>query len=76
MTCDPATLIQEAKCYKCIPPRIQAAVQTYQFASLAGGTMDPNQLVQEAKDFIGKIPPGLQMAVQIKLLCDILDDLD
>lgn len=76
MDCTPQALMQEARCYKCIPPRILDAVLTYELATIAGGTMDPRELVREAAQFINCIPPGMQQAVQVKLLCDILDDLD
>lgn len=76
MNCDSKALLEAAKCFNCVPPNLLDAAQTYEFARVAGLTTDPKQLLLDAKQFIFKVPPGIQLAVQDKLLCDILDSLD
>lgn len=72
-SCDPAVLAAEAKCFvDCIPGGMQAAVQTYLLAKIAGGSMDPKVLANEARCFLDCIPPGMQKAVQVYLLCKIV----
>lgn len=74
VSCATNDLIAGAKCFdQCIPPGMQAAVQTYLLAVIAGGTMDPRELAHAARCFESCIPRGEQLAVQNFLLCQIVN---
>jgi hypothetical protein len=75
MNCDASSLIQEAKCYRCIPTGMQAATQTYTLAEIAGESSEAASLIESAQNFL-KVPAGEQMRLQIYLLCQILDSMD
>lgn len=70
MNCDPDSLVQAAKCWNCIPPGQQLAVQTYLLAVIAGGSLDPDTLLEEAKCF-SCLPPSLLSNIIALLLCNI-----
>jgi hypothetical protein len=73
VSCDPNDLMRAAACFdKCIPPGMQSAVQTYLLAVIAGGSLDPQVLMDAAKCF-KCIPPGELAGVQAMLLCNILN---
>jgi hypothetical protein len=76
MICTPENLVQQASCYRYIPASLQEVSKTYQLAVKAGVTLDPNQLIKDASEFITRLSPSVQSSVQIKLLCDILDAAD
>lgn len=72
VNCDPSTLANEARCFdRCIPPGMQDAVKTYLLAVWAGGSLDPNTLMQQAACF--RCLDGIQMGVQTYLLCKLLN---
>lgn len=54
----------------CIPKSQRAAVELYLLASIAGGSLDPATLVQQAK-CMTCIPREMQVAVKNMLLCAI-----
>lgn len=70
--CDPNSLMEQAKCFKCIPNGIQMEIQTYLLAVIAGGSTDPAVLMEQAKCF-RCIPQGMQAEVQTMLLCNIVN---
>lgn len=71
VSCDPKDLMQAAACFdSCIPPGEQAAVQTYLLAVIAGGSLDPKELMAQAKCF-KCIPQGMLAEIQAYLLCQI-----
>lgn len=72
----PQEITTEAVCFDtCVPPEMQAALQTYllnQLRELAGGdVLTVEELVEESKCF-ACIPAGQQSAVQTYLLDQIL----
>lgn len=69
---DPNAIIEAAKCFKCIPPGMHLAVQTYMLAVALGITTDPNELLRLAAVF-KTIPPGMQLPVQNWLLCNLIN---
>lgn len=72
--CSTDAVIDAAKCYEqCIPPGMQAAVQTMLLAKIAGDTRSPSDLANAATCFLQCIPPGEQLAVQNYLLCQLLN---
>lgn len=73
ISCDTNDLMANAACFdKCIPPGNQAAVQTYLLAVIAGGSLDPNVLMQQAACF-KCIPSGMLKEIQVMLLCNIVN---
>lgn len=70
VNCDPNALMAQAKCLECIPPGLQAEVQTFLLAVIAGGSLDPNVLMAQAKCF--RCIDGMHPEVQTYLLCQIL----
>ena len=65
-------MIDDAGCMaQCIPPGKHDSIQTYLLALINDGSMDPSTLMQEAVQF-NKVPPGMQTALQVYLLCQIL----
>lgn len=75
MSCDATTLMREAKCFRCIPAGMQAAVQSYLLASIAGGSMDVDELLNGARCLTSCLPPGLLFEVKTHLLCQIVENL-
>lgn len=71
-TCDPATLVESAKCFVCLEPPQREAIKTYLLAVLAGGSLDPETLMEDAKCFMC-IQPNQHKAMQNYLLCQILN---
>lgn len=72
--CSTDAVMDAAKCFdKCIPPGMQAAVQTYLLAVIAGGSTDPAVLMDQAKCFDKCIPKGMHLAIQDMLLCNIVN---
>jgi hypothetical protein len=73
ISCDPGDLIKAAACFdKCIPEGMKPAVITYLLALMAGGSTDPNVLMQQAKT-MKTIPAGMQAEVQTYLLCQLVN---
>jgi hypothetical protein len=68
MICTPNSLLEAAKCFKCIPAGAQDALTTYLMALKAGGSTDPKVLMAQAKCF-RCIPPGQMGALLTYLLC-------
>lgn len=66
MTCDAQTLSTNARCFDCIPPGRQLAVQTLLLARIAGVSTDPNTLSALATCM--RCLDGMAAAVQIYLL--------
>lgn len=76
VNCDPAALVAAAKCFECIPHKMQKAVELYLLAIAAnittGGitSTDPATLVKAAKCF-ACIPKSMEEPVQLYLECQI-----
>jgi hypothetical protein len=51
---------------------MQSEVQTYLLAVIAGGSLDPNTLMQQAACF-RCIPKGMLAEIQVMLLCNIVN---
>lgn len=74
IACDAQSLSTAASCYECqIPDGMREAISTYLLATisntLAGTSMDPNVLAQNARCFM--CFGSEQKAVQTYLLCQI-----
>ncbi len=69
---DPSTnaLIAAARCYDCYPAPIQAEVQTYVLARIAGVSTDPNELASLAK-CMTCLSPATLLYARIYLLATI-----
>ena len=72
LTCDPAALVADAKCFSCIPKEMQGPVIIYLLADISGSTLDPAALVRAAKCF-QCIPREVIEDVQTFLLCQIVN---
>lgn len=68
--CDPKSLMELAKCFKCIPPQTQQEIQAYLLAVIAGVDPDPKALMHAAKCF-KCVPKGTLEEVMAYLLCQI-----
>jgi hypothetical protein len=53
---------------------MQAAVQSYLLASIAGGSMDVDELLNGARCLTSCLPPGLLFEVKTHLLCQIVEN--
>lgn len=74
MSCDPGQLITNARCLlNCIPAGLQSAAQTAMLTSINGGETNLNTLMQQAKEYIWRVPPMYQTPMQIYLLLVILE---
>lgn len=71
LSCEPSDLVAAAKCFDCIPKEMQMALQTYLLAVIAGGSLDPKTLMEQAKCF--QFPDHIQQQIQTMLLCEILN---
>lgn len=70
ISCEQNDLLAAAACFaERIPPGQQAALQTYLLAVIAGGSLDPNVLLEEARCF--RCADGMLMEIQTYLLCQI-----
>ena len=69
--CTADALATAAKCFTCLSPADQAAVQTYLLAVIAGGSTDPATLLASAKCFTC-VPDSELKRIQVYLLCAIL----
>jgi hypothetical protein len=67
---DPNSLIDPAKCYKCIPTGMQPEVMIYLLNEILGTGLTPQQLMANSA-CMKCIPAGFQSAVQTWLLCTI-----
>lgn len=74
MSCEASSLVQASRCFGCIPPGMQAAVQSYLLASIAGGSMDPATLLREAACNASCLPPNLLPEIKTSLLCQIVEN--
>lgn len=75
INCDPAALVAAAKCFDCIPHRMQKAVELYLLAQMANGanpaiSTDPATLVNAAKCF-SCVPKAMEQPLEDYLLCQI-----
>lgn len=78
INCDPNTLAGAAVCYdSCIPPGMQAAVQSYLLAQLLnalnGASTDPKVILAAATAYPNSFLQleGMQQEVQAYLLCQL-----
>jgi hypothetical protein len=71
---DPSVLANNARCFEsCIPIGMQASVQTYLLAVIAGVDLtNPSALANAARCFMQCVPPGDQLAIQNYLLVQLL----
>lgn len=72
---DPAALAKASACF-CLDERTSNAIELYLLATIAGGSMDPKTLAQQAAaaGFNG-IPPGYSESIKTLLLCNIVNGL-
>lgn len=69
MSCEPNDLIRSAQCIlQCIPPGAQLPAQTAMLDLINGGPTPTNTLIENAKQFIFRVPPRMQVPLQIYLL--------
>ena len=73
ISCTPSDLSAEASCFECQLSEVQrSAINTYLLALLAGGSTDPQTLLNSATAFQNLSP--LQLAqIQAYLLCAIVN---
>lgn len=64
--CDETTLTAMARCSHCIPAGLQERVKTFLLATIAGGSMDPNTLVNDSVG-LASIPPGFFPMIEATL---------
>lgn len=77
MSCDPNTLLEQAKCFQCngtgdLLPAMEIAL----LCRMRDGTTincDPQTIINEASCIRGCIPIGAMSAVRVSLLCQILN---
>lgn len=77
VSCDnPSELAELAKCFCIGNTQVQKAIELYLLATIAGGSMDPKTLAQQAAaaGFMG-IPAAQAEAVETLLLCNIVNAL-
>lgn len=70
VNCDPAALVEAAKCYKCIPTGTQSEVMIMLLNVISGLNLTPQQLMERASCY-KCIPTGMQPEVHTMLLCEI-----
>ena len=70
MSCDPNTLLEEAKCLNCVPEGDQLLVAIYLAAQIAGVAADPDQLMADAV-CLQCIPESARWQVILYLACQI-----
>lgn len=70
VTCTTDSLMDSAKCFNCLTPIQQLAIQTYLLAVQAGGSTDASVLLSSAKCFLC-LPQQQLLAIQAYLLCQI-----
>lgn len=75
INCDPAALVAAAKCFDCIPHRMQKAVELYLLAQTASAlnpnvSTDPATLVKAAKCF-SCVPKPMEEPLEEYLLCQL-----
>lgn len=71
MACEPNTLANDAACM-CLSIEQHMQVQTLLFATLAGGSLDPNVLAAQAAPLQG-VPTNVLMAMKTALFCQFLN---
>lgn len=64
--CDETALTAMARCSHCIPAGLQERVKTFLLATIAGGSMDPDTLVNESVD-LARVPPGFFPMIEATL---------
>lgn len=74
VSCEPNDLLEESKCFKCIPSGTQNEVIIYLLNQLLETPLTVQQLLDGAKCF-RCIPQGMQLEVQTYLLCQALNRL-
>lgn len=76
MSCDPQTLIDQAKCFQCLlTGDLFPAVEIVLLCAIRDGTpisSDPQDLITQATCIRTCIPLGMMSAVKASILCDIL----
>ncbi len=71
MSCDPKTLVADAKCLACdIPPGMEWPVLIALTAQVAGASLDPSILASGASQLFGAIPSGYQLPSLIGVTCE------
>lgn len=77
MACDPAILLDQAKCYQCNMSGLMFdAVEIVLLCAIRDGTTldcDPQTLITQASCIVDCIPPGMMYAVKLAILCDIVN---
>ncbi len=81
MACDPNELLEAAKCFSCKYSsqwQLYQAVKILLLCAIRDGEdipCDPDFLANEARCLIHCLPPGAMDAIEITILCQILDGL-
>jgi len=71
-TCDPQTIVANAKCIECgVPAGMQLAVLIALAANIAGVSPDPQNLINLATCMQCNIPDGMRLPILIYLACQI-----
>lgn len=73
ISCDPATIVTQAKCFSCVPRSMQRAVELYLLAKIGGLATDKASvaaIVSAAKCF-ECVPDEMREAVEIYLLANL-----
>lgn len=77
MACDPAVLLEQAKCFQCtLVGDLFPAVEIVLLCAWRDGTLpscDPQTLVAQASCIRACIPPGMMSAVKLSILCQIVN---
>lgn len=70
-TCEPSTLMAAAKCFTCLGPTEQYAIQTYLLCQISGMSCEPATLMDSARCFTC-LEESQLAAINTYLLCQIL----
>lgn len=75
MSCDYQSILAAARCFECIPPGLQAGIQTSLLNEISGAGLTVDQLISGARCLSSCIPPGMLEEIKARLLCDVVDNL-
>lgn len=70
--CDPATLVENARCIEsCTTPGQREAITVWLLAQIAGVPADPQTLLTNAQCLLGCLTAGQMEAIRVWLACQI-----
>ena len=72
VSCESNSLLTGAACFGCLDSEQSIAVQTYLLAVLAGGSLDPQALLEQAVLYLD-LTPDQRQSIQVSLLCQIVN---